>query len=266
MKKLIAVVAGCLVAGLVFACTTTPSSGVSNAPRTSDSHASEHSSPNASQAPNNAPTVAAPSHAVASVSASAVARTPCPTDMVLSGKTCVDRYEAPNQKGANPLVMQSALDAEAWCSAKGKRLCSETEWNRACEGPNGNPVPYGKQYKSGVCNDDKKWTNPGWGKLAKWPAPEASAEAARLYQAEPSGQRPECVSEEGVFDMTGNVAEWVKRTLPNETNYPHVVKGCYWGRCFRPPYNPTCDYVNYKHQSADRSYEFGFRCCADPNR
>ena len=65
------------------------------------------------------------------------------------------------------------------------------------------------------------------------------------------------------FDLTGNAAEWVVRTEDNDTNYDHVVKGCYWARCYRPPHTPSCDYVNWMHQGAERSYEMGFRCCKD---
>lgn len=41
-------------------------------------------------------------------------------------RVCMDRYEAPNQLGARPLVMLSGTEAQAWCGAHGKRLCSES--------------------------------------------------------------------------------------------------------------------------------------------
>lgn len=52
---------------------------------------------------------------------------------------------------------------------------------------------------------------------------------ARLDQSEASGARPDGVSQEGVADLTGNVAEWVVRTKDNDSNHNHVVKGCFWG-------------------------------------
>lgn len=188
---------------------------------------------------------------------------PCPADMVEVGTFCIDRYEAPNVAGEKPLLMQSAHDGEAWCQERGKRLCLEREWVRACGGPNGHNFPYGLRYQRSVCNDDKRYRVPRWAALRSFPSEAAKAEVARLDQSEPSGSREGCVSAEGVFDLTGNVAEWVVRTEDNPTNHGHVVKGCYWNQCFRPPHGPACDYVNYAHQGAERSYEMGFRCCRD---
>jgi formylglycine-generating enzyme required for sulfatase activity len=184
--------------------------------------------------------------------------------MVLAGRVCIDRFEAPNQEGEKPIVMASAPEAEAWCSERGKRLCTEDEWIRSCGGPKGQLFPYGTSYKEGVCNDDGTWKNPSWGKLARWPSAEAKAEVERLDQRDPSGKRPGCASPEGVMDTTGNVAEWVRRTRTHEKNHDHVAMGCFWGKCFRPPHTPTCDYANYNHPSGWRSYEIGFRCCKAP--
>jgi sulfatase modifying factor 1 len=183
--------------------------------------------------------------------------------MVDVGIACIDRFEAPNVAGERPLLMRSALDGDVWCRERDKRLCDEDEWSRACEGPLGRPFPYGQEYRQGVCNDVGRFRAPRWKVLGTWPSAEASAEVSRLDQSEPSGAREGCVSEEGVADLTGNVAEWVVRTRENETNYPHVVKGCFWGRCFRPPHTPSCEYVNFAHPTGYRSYEMGFRCCAD---
>lgn len=189
---------------------------------------------------------------------------PCPADMVAIGdRFCIDRYEAPNREGAKPLLLQSARSGERWCRAREKRLCREREWVRACRGPDGRDFPYGHTWRQGVCNDDKTWRSPRWSAIRSYPAPAAQTETDRLDQSEPSGVRDGCVSPEGVYDLTGNAAEWVVRTDDNPTNFDHVVKGCYWARCFRPPHIPDCAYVNYAHQSPERSYEMGFRCCRD---
>lgn len=200
--------------------------------------------------------------ATSAVSApSATSATPCPADMVDVGAACIDRFEAPNIKGETPLRMQTSKDGDAWCAERGKRLCTEDEWVRACEGPKGKPFPYGAKHDASRCNEQGKFINPSWKTLGGWPSEAARAEVARLDQSEPSGAREGCRSDEGVFDLTGNVGEWVLRTKENETNYSHVVKGCFWGRCFRPPHTPSCEYVNYAHPAGYRSYELGFRCC-----
>ncbi|MBW2459956.1 MAG: hypothetical protein JRI68_36040, partial [Deltaproteobacteria bacterium] len=41
---------------------------------------------------------------------------PCPSDMIVAGESCIDRYEAPNVAGADPLAMQTAYDGETWCA------------------------------------------------------------------------------------------------------------------------------------------------------
>jgi formylglycine-generating enzyme required for sulfatase activity len=183
--------------------------------------------------------------------------------MVLAGLACVDEHEAPNVPGAFPLAMQTATDGEAWCRARGKRLCTEAEWLRACQGPSGWRYPYGNEYQAHRCNDDKTWISPDWDVLASWPSDAAQAEARRLYQADPSGARTGCVSAEGVRDLTGNVAEWVVRSFPNRNNYDHVLKGCYWAKCYGGT-NPNCTFVNPAHSGSFRTYEAGFRCCKDP--
>lgn len=186
----------------------------------------------------------------------------CPADMAPIGRYCIDRYEAPNVRGEVPLALQTAYDGEAWCAARRKRLCSQEEWVRACEGPHGRRYPYGDEYRDGVCNDDHPWILVHWGALAKWPRGAALEEATRLMQADMSGARAECVSEEGVYDLTGNVAEWVRRSSPSSRPfYDHVLKGCYWAGCYKEPH-PSCAFTNGVHPGTFRTYEAGFRCCA----
>jgi len=186
----------------------------------------------------------------------------CAEDMVPIGGYCIDRYEAPNRKGELPLALVTAYDGEAWCMERGKRLCTQDEWVRACEGPHGRRYPYVNDYREDVCNDDKGWILVHWKALAKWPRDPALDEATRLFQADMSGARAECVSEEGVADMTGNVAEWVRRSTPSSRpGYDHVLKGCYWAGCYKDPH-PSCEFTNAAHPGTFRTYEAGFRCCS----
>ncbi len=185
----------------------------------------------------------------------------CPADMAAVASFCIDRYEAPNEKGEIPYALQTAYDGEAWCKARGKRLCTEDEWARACAGPQGTLYPYGDTYRPHVCNDDKGWLEVSWKDLAKWPQDVALAEAAHLFQGDMSGARAECVSAEGVYDLTGNVAEWVRRSgPPPHPGYDHVLKGCYWAACYHEP-RPNCTFHNGAHPGTFRTYEAGFRCC-----
>ncbi|WP_437642240.1 formylglycine-generating enzyme family protein [Sorangium sp. So ce854] len=187
---------------------------------------------------------------------------PCPPDMVEIEGYCIDRYEAPNVEGALPLVMESAVSARAWCEERGKRLCTEHEWDKACQGPEGFVYPYGDTHEAERCNDNKTWRAPDERALNTWPSDEALAEVQALYQAEPSGSRPGCVSGFGVHDMTGNVEEWVVRTRYHVNEYPHVLKGCYWSGCFGGA-KPRCSSTNPAHGDGFRYYETSFRCCRD---
>ena len=56
---------------------------------------------------------------------------------------CMDRYEWPNQKGELPALLVSWVDAKKQCEDIGKRLCTEDEFNFACEGEEMLPYTYG---------------------------------------------------------------------------------------------------------------------------
>ncbi len=187
---------------------------------------------------------------------------PCPEGMAKVGSFCMDRYEAPNEKGAKPLVMQSAITAAAWCKMHDKRLCDQDEWEAACEGPNHWTYPYGNTHVTSRCNDDKLWKVVNEKLIATWPSAAAKAEVDKLYQAAPSGSYAECVSADGIYDLTGNVEEWTVRTKPSASGYPHVLKGCYWASCYGGS-KPTCGWNNPAHADGFMFYETGFRCCRD---
>jgi hypothetical protein len=71
-------------------------------------------------------------------------------------RACMDTFEAPNVQGSRPFVMKSGDEAEAWCSERGKRLCTEFEWETACEGDDHAPFGYGWSADE-TCNTQKPW-------------------------------------------------------------------------------------------------------------
>jgi len=165
----------------------------------------------------------------------------CPPDMGVTGLSCMDRFEAPNVEGAKPLVMQSAEDAVAWCQARGKRLCTEDEWEHACIN-SGEP-----------CNNDKRWKP--WDKRTA----NSAAEVKRLWQGTPSGAYPKCRTPSGVYDLKGNVEEWVvskpKGPYTSARRWPYTLKGGWWASI------QTCRRINDEHETTFRFYQTGFRCC-----
>jgi formylglycine-generating enzyme required for sulfatase activity len=167
---------------------------------------------------------------------------------------CIDRYEWPNKKGERPSVMVSWYQARDACKAQGKRLCRDGEWTLACEGREHLPYPYGYQRNSAACNIDKPHPDVDENAIAN--PRTRDAEVARLWQGEPSGTRPACVSPFGVYDMTGNVDEWVV----NESGHPYAsgLKGGYWG-----PVRTRCRPMTTAHNEGFAFYQIGFRCCRD---
>lgn len=169
---------------------------------------------------------------------------------------CMDMYEAPNKKGARPFVMKSYKNAKKWCGERHKRPCTEQEWETACEGPDHLPYAYGWKVEKKTCNSDKAWLAPDWSKFGRIDG-ESEKESDRLWQGAGSGRYSGCVSSFGVFDMMGNVEEWV--TTRKTRKWPGALMGGFWAK----PWT-GCRGTNDAHEPGFVFYETGFRCCADP--
>ncbi len=171
-------------------------------------------------------------------------------------RVCVDQYEAPNVRGAKPFVMKSYKSAKRWCEQRHKRLCTEQEWETACEGPEYLPLSYGWKVDKKRCNSDRSWRPVDFAKFAD---PEtAKEEAERLWQGSPSGRYTSCVSPFGIYDMQGNVEEWVGTR--SSRRFPGALMGGFWAK----PWT-GCRGTNDAHEPTFEFYETGFRCCADPD-
>jgi len=173
-------------------------------------------------------------------------------------RTCIDRLEWPNREGALPEVMMSWNQAQAECKGAGKRLCSEFEWETACEGPETLPFPYGWREDATACNTAKPYKPVSEAKLASDDPRVRDVEAKRVWQGDPTGSHARCVSPYGVVDLVGNVEEWVSTSRP-EWAWPSALKGGYWSKPWA-----GCRGTNDSHGPLFRFYEVGFRCCKDP--
>ncbi len=173
---------------------------------------------------------------------------PCPSDMVLFKRACVDRYEAHlvlpkadgtfealpyfarppegkpfearNAPGVFPQAYISRTESQAACAAASKRLCSFDEWRDACRGAHHHVYPFGARTQKGACNSGKPHLLAqlfGEDRLA-WKYDE-HFNSPLLNQKEgylaKSGQFEACVSEPGAFDMVGNLHEWVSGMVTN---------------------------------------------------
>jgi formylglycine-generating enzyme required for sulfatase activity len=155
-------------------------------------------------------------------------------EQVKTAAYCIDLYEYPNEKGRTPITSVTMADAKALCSSTGKRLCTEEEWERACKGPGNRRYPYGEDWDPNQCSTE---TAAGDGR------PMAAA-----------GRFPKCASGHGVFDMSGNAAEWV------QTRGQAVVKG---GSSSKSDWAVRCA-ARAKTTPGARSNQIGFRCCKNP--
>ncbi|HEY1537322.1 MAG TPA: SUMF1/EgtB/PvdO family nonheme iron enzyme, partial [Polyangiaceae bacterium] len=159
-----------------------------------------------------------------------------------------------------PAVNLDFCDAAAYCAWADKRLCGaigggalkgtdpnidtnpdttnvmKSQWYLACGGPNADEFPYATYEKDGYCNEQD-----GFGELAD----------VKSYT--------NCQGHyEGLYDMVGNVEEWLDSCDGDTTNTDHcAVIG---GSEFSQP-DGGCEI--YDLEQRDGQYPgVGFRCCS----
>jgi hypothetical protein len=151
----------------------------------------------------------------------------------------IDLLPYPNEPGAIPTTNVTRDEAEQLCTGKGKRLCTELEWERACKGPENASYEYGDAYRAAACGTGV-----------------SSEEAARR----PSGEHAGCKSGFGPADMHGGVWEWTdsawgrgsKDRSLGVLRGGNAVAGELVARCANAIGRPT----------GKRSPTMGLRCCA----
>ena len=92
----------------------------------------------------------------------------------------IDRLPYPNDPNLPPKTGISLNDAAALCEADGKRLCTDLEWERACEGPTEQTFPTGESIDLESCalNETSCMSREGASTmgttLSEWTLPDAT--------------------------------------------------------------------------------------------
>jgi len=144
----------------------------------------------------------------------------------------LDRFEFPNKKGAKPAVRVTWGQADDACKQVGKRLCTSEEWEKACKGPGNTIYAYGDEYTAS-CGD-----SPGDG-----------------YKL---GDRSDCISGYGGFDLSGGMREWTSSSHPRKDGRKLVSSGLRSN-----PIRGTRCAFSVDESSGFSENSLGFRCCLD---
>ncbi|MCA9600201.1 MAG: SUMF1/EgtB/PvdO family nonheme iron enzyme [Myxococcales bacterium] len=182
-----------------------------------------------------------------------------------------DQVRAVSVSGRKPQGYISGKQAAKACERAGKRLCQIDEWVTACRGPKHTIYPYGDVRKAKVCNDRyKKLDYHPVVRLFKAEAPPGTdpkmmwhpswMNDPRLHEMSHSvvktGAFEACTNEYGVYDMVGNLHEWVAD--PDGTFFGGYLMDTYQN-------GQGCEYRTIFHPYDYHDYSTGFRCCRDPN-
>ncbi|HUS28547.1 MAG TPA: SUMF1/EgtB/PvdO family nonheme iron enzyme [Kofleriaceae bacterium] len=217
---------------------------------------------------------------------------PCPAGMAhitaTSGAFCIDRHEGALEErasdgtwspaspfltvgtrtvravpaaGITPQGYISGVEAKAACAASGKHLCTSAEWLAACRGSANNVYPYGATHVAGACNDAYSGhpvvnyfgTSNGVFDSQHMNDPGINQQPDSLAKG---GAFTQCTTPDGVFDMHGNLHEWIDDAAG-------TFRGGFYADASLN--GPGCTYATTAHAFSYHDYSTGFRCCAGAN-
>ena len=216
----------------------------------------------------------------------------CPPDMAsINDRYCVDRFSeaslvevlsngderpwspfapvegrtvrAISEPNVVPQGYISEIQAQDACAHSGKRLCKPVEWRKACMGPEPTTYGYGQENEPGRCNDSGRSPvvamyagSSDLGDRGQWNWDHMNDPSLNQMHGTlaPTGSHEGCTNGYGVYDMVGNLHEWVADPA-----------GTFQGGYYQDTHmnGDGCSYKTMAHAAWYHDYSTGFRCCAD---
>lgn len=150
-------------------------------------------------------------------------------------------YFKPFQYPQHPVIDVSYKDCQTFCQWSNKQICSEAQWEKAARGTDGRSLPWGNKTEVGcdyTVKDDDRVGGNGCG----------------TNKPMNVGSKSKDLSPYGVFDLAGNVSEWVNGKAPEG-------EACYRGGDWSED-DSRHSARRYTRNLNHKSDTIGCRCCA----